>query len=364
MRRVKKSIFLLGLCVLFTGCESVKEESPAVNEDISSISKVADVGESADETTGSGDEDYYLYEEFVADIQKAAESGSFDNLDISSAAKESLGKKYEGRARDWVDICGYLEEDLDGNGIKELIIGSNDYMPETEVMDFSGSSIYDIFTVKDGQMEHVFKREDGEACYFGTDKMIVREIGDFNSDDGSYSAMFCNYVNDNLEVSEKLMTSGTDYVCTDEKSGTEKTISWEEISEFVKKNCNGNVEFIKFKELPKASKKVVHVFWQEDETGYGIAFDERFKRRIKLYEDHTGIEHYADIDVCFTWDDEKLTYTGVANPSGDNSFFDSDMVGSGDKIDGLDTCYYKIEGNTVKMSESPDFKECSVWNVD
>lgn len=64
---------------------------------------------------------------------------------------------------------GYLIEDIDGNGTDELIFGQND--------DWNGV-IYDLYTISDGELVHVFSGGERDRYYFCENGMIANEGAD------------------------------------------------------------------------------------------------------------------------------------------------------------------------------------------
>lgn len=59
------------------------------------------------------------------------------------------------------EIPGYLIKDIDGDGTEELIFGSNTVKPD----DWDGV-IYDIYTISDSELVHVFEGWDRNTGYF------------------------------------------------------------------------------------------------------------------------------------------------------------------------------------------------------
>lgn len=69
------------------------------------------------------------------------------------------------------EILGYLIEDIDGNGIDELIFGGNGTRPDGS---WDGI-IYDIYTISDGELVHVLNGWERNRYYFCENGMIANE---------------------------------------------------------------------------------------------------------------------------------------------------------------------------------------------
>lgn len=68
---------------------------------------------------------------------------------------------------------GYLIEDIDGNGTDELIFGQND-----DPGSAWNGVIYDLYTISDGELVHVFSGGERDVYYFCENGMIANEGAD------------------------------------------------------------------------------------------------------------------------------------------------------------------------------------------
>ncbi len=64
---------------------------------------------------------------------------------------------------------GYVLKDIDGNGIQELLFGENYGDPQ------NGTVLYDMYTIKDGTLVHVFDGWDRNRYYLCTNGNFINE---------------------------------------------------------------------------------------------------------------------------------------------------------------------------------------------
>lgn len=69
------------------------------------------------------------------------------------------------------EILGYLIEDIDGDGTAELLIGENAAKPD----DIWDGIIYDLYTISDGELVHVFDGWERNRYYLCENGMIANE---------------------------------------------------------------------------------------------------------------------------------------------------------------------------------------------
>lgn len=114
---------------------------------------------------------------------------------VIAAARESIGKIDETipaeygfsvamKTGGYDEILGYLIEDIDGDGVDELIFGGNGTDPS--LYDTWKSVIYDIYTISDGKLIHVLNGWNRNRYYFCESGMIANE-GSSGADDSNYS---------------------------------------------------------------------------------------------------------------------------------------------------------------------------------
>lgn len=85
---------------------------------------------------------------------------------------------------------GYLIEDIDGNGTEELIFGQND-----ESGSLWDGVIYDLYTISDGELVHVFSGMEKYRFYFCENGLIANEW-----DDGFARSIYAYYSFEGTEL--------------------------------------------------------------------------------------------------------------------------------------------------------------------
>ncbi len=104
------------------------------------------------------------------------------------------------------DALGYALEDLDGNGVPELLIGA---MPDlgNDSLPYSSGIIYDVFTLEDGQPRRVVVSWERSRNYLTQDNRILLE----GSNGAAYSVMSLYSLNGtSLELEQSLRTTLVD----------------------------------------------------------------------------------------------------------------------------------------------------------
>ena len=118
--------------------------------------------------------DYSLYDdviEKVSDVKSRIAGGDDidyterDNLDISDLFYQPT---------DGYDPFGYTRRDLDGDGVEELILGYNSASGD----EYFSNLILDLYTIRDGQLIHVFDGGERNRYYLTTDGMIENQGSD------------------------------------------------------------------------------------------------------------------------------------------------------------------------------------------
>lgn len=368
----KRGLLLLLVSAVLTGCQpsdissiigDVLDKEEAVEAD-DAAEAATDAGASDESGAGqsnsaASDEDYGVYEDLISKIKEGLEKGDLKLSELDLSEKTVLPYVPE-TSEDYKDnedndVYGYLTKDLDGDGTKELILGANSYIAGTKVpLGSYDSVIYDIFTLKDGNLAHVLKLGEKERYFLGADDAIVKEQGGEAASLPSVEVIgsFYKVAGDKLELVDGIRCEFDGegpvyyYSTKDPYKDTSSKITFEKYDEIIADRCSEFVEFTKFVEPPKADKKVT-VYTQETSLGYWEIdyLVDREKKYIKLYDDNTGeldLKYNGDGGYYkFTYDDNKIHVTGwINNPD----------AGVGDKIDGIEY-EYKIEGNTLKFKD-------------
>lgn len=117
------------------------------------------------------------YGELIAAVKECISKGEImvpENYDFSDVMLTS--GYYSGGTR------GYLIEDIDGNGVDELIFGENGSEPDGT----QGGIIYDIYTMSDGELVHVLNGWVRNRYYLCENGMIANE-GSSGAGNSNYS---------------------------------------------------------------------------------------------------------------------------------------------------------------------------------
>lgn len=150
---------------------------------------------------GSGATEFTSYDELISTIQDGLENGFSEDqqmsLDISTCFYMNNSD---------FEILGYMIKDLDGDGVDELLLGENsaDGLGPDEGWD---SIIYDLYTMQDGKVVHVFDGWERNRYYMCTDGTIANE----GSSGAAYSSWaYYNYKDGKLNIIESVFTDEDD----------------------------------------------------------------------------------------------------------------------------------------------------------
>lgn len=196
IRRIMLSV--LCICILLTamGCNNHREEQtesdiPASGYDTETGNEVLseDGRESADVTESDREEQTeselpQCYKELIASATECIEGNVKEDEDYEFSFIIYAYGAYQGASGGY----GYLIEDIDGNGTEELIFGANG----------SGASdgvIYDLYTIDDGELVHVFDGGERDRYYLCENGMIANE-----GSSGASTSVFAYYVFEGTEL--------------------------------------------------------------------------------------------------------------------------------------------------------------------
>lgn len=159
----------LKLCTVdeFDGLIAAKEKEAGLTEEIKNGEKVSWTkldnteffDEKPQETT---DVDYGVYDDFICRLKTEISKESWDSL-YDYVEKHGLSDElypYINDDYDYGITAGYLQTDIDGDGVDELILGttSQDTTESGEPWYYNDNDqIYDLFTIRDGKLLHVFE---------------------------------------------------------------------------------------------------------------------------------------------------------------------------------------------------------------
>ncbi|MBO4911463.1 MAG: hypothetical protein J5504_01955 [Butyrivibrio sp.] len=364
----KRVLATMMLCVFLTGCqtdvssivEGIKGELEDVSSDAGAEASVEATSEDSgdDTTTASASEaDYKLYDDLIADLKAAKESGSVGNLDVS----KKIFSAPKGEEYDFSEVYGYLKKDLDGDGTDELILGSNSYIeglgiPLGKRYD---TYIYDIFTINDGKLVHVVNCGENESYYFGPEGEIIREEWGLEKPI-DLMATFSKFNKDKLELVDGIRQEYHEdakeseeyknyYSDKDPYKDVSNEIEYEKWHDIVGKHGNAFVKFTPFEEPAKTTKNYTVYTNTFEEDYLDSAIQYLWKSYVILFDDNTGIvSDYGGEGRCYMikWDDKEITTTG---------WVDGD--GKLQAVNDSSPKPYSIDGDKLKFGEEEYIKE-------
>ncbi len=171
--------------------EGDKEETTEVQENESTL-EPEDIAE-------EGINEYQPYYDLLDEIAAGLQNGFTDEqviggLEISTRFFGAMNAPYE--------ILGWMMMDLDGDGIDELLLGEN--APEGEFkIEGWDSIIYDIYTIKNGNIVHVASGAERCRYHLCDDGTIARE----GSSGASYTSYeYYRYLDGELRILESIFS--------------------------------------------------------------------------------------------------------------------------------------------------------------
>jgi len=153
--------------------EVAVEENTEVEADKDAEKETEEVVQTADETTENAeqttDDKYSKYEELIADCRDTITKGydEYNEDDHLFSYMFAMYGEY--------DISGYAMMDLDGDGTDELIFGSNAASADMEEDNSWRSVVYNIFTLKDGEIVTLVDGGERNRYYICPDKTVANE---------------------------------------------------------------------------------------------------------------------------------------------------------------------------------------------
>ena len=183
----------IGVLMTAVGC-SLQTETPVSSEETEETTTLS--GDSRENVTERVTEESTEERDYYGELIEAArtchvekDEEVLENYDFSSVLMTS--GDYE--------VLGYLIEDLDGDGIDELIFGGNVTEPDAA---WDGI-IYDIYTISDGELIHVLDGWERNRYFLCENGMIANE--------GSSGAADSNYTYFTFEKSELHLVESVIY---------------------------------------------------------------------------------------------------------------------------------------------------------
>lgn len=146
------------------------------------------------ETTEALSQEHDYYGELIEAARKCnveKDEEILENYDFSSVIIRT--NEYE--------VLGYLIQDIDGDGVEELIFGGNSTEPDSA---WDGI-IYDIYTISDGELIHVLDGWERNRYFLCENGMIANE-GSSGAADSNYT--YFTFENSELHLVESVIYDG------------------------------------------------------------------------------------------------------------------------------------------------------------
>lgn len=178
------------------GHDVVSSDSITVSESDAPVMEVVTSEESQETISDNIQEiDYSPYYALIEELTDGLKNGFTEdqqiNLDVTSCFYYT-DPSYE--------IIGYMLMDIDGDGINELLFGANS--PDgSGPEDGWDSIVYDVYTINDGMMLHIFSGAERSRYYLCENGTIANE----GSDGAAYTIYnYYDYVDDSLKIIESV----------------------------------------------------------------------------------------------------------------------------------------------------------------
>ena len=207
MTKIMKYILCIALCLSLVACgteekEEIKTEPVDTETEVTTEKESEAVTVTEDKTEEETEEekeevDYSPYYEIIDHVESL--TGSEDDLKYYNEEPGGLSAIFF-QQYFLQDDLGYAIQDLDGNGIDELIFcdnGNPDYPSE------SGSMIFTIYTIDKGELENVFYGWERYNAIITQDGEIITS----GSGGAAYHSWeFFDYVDNQLILKECIYT--------------------------------------------------------------------------------------------------------------------------------------------------------------
>lgn len=148
-----------------------------------------------EQSEGEDRKEYEYYQELIAAAEECIQNRDAKIQEKYGFSSMLMTSGEEG-------MLGYRIEDIDGNGIDELIFGES----RTERNSTWDSMIYDVYTISDGEPVHVLNGCERNRYYFCENGMIANE-GFSGAANSNYS--YFTFEGSKLHLVESVIYDGT-----------------------------------------------------------------------------------------------------------------------------------------------------------
>jgi len=167
MKAIRNTILVTtavsALCVgTLAGCGNARKGQDEVSQSVSSV-PVEETSSTVQEKPVEETIDYSPYDELIAEATEILSNGR----DEDAVASDRMSSVF--MLQGDYETLGYLRQDLDGNGVEELIFGGN-----SDLEEFNGV-IYDVYTIDNGELVHVLDGWERNRFYLCTNGCIANE---------------------------------------------------------------------------------------------------------------------------------------------------------------------------------------------
>ena len=210
--------------------------------------------------------DYSPYDELIAEATEILSNGRNEDAFVSDRMSSVFQMQGD------YETLGYLRQDLDGNGVEELIFGGN-----SDMEGFNGV-IYDIYTIDRGELVHVLDGWERNRFYLCTNGCIANEASG-----GAFLSAYQYYtyadakinIKETVEYNEWHDQENPWFYTTIEVSGLEEDdydnlepISEEKASEIMNSYEYVELQYTPFVEKAETSQEDMESEINEDEPVY------------------------------------------------------------------------------------------------
>ena len=346
------------LCVgMLAGCGNNGQKQ---NDDLQSVASapVEEMSSAIQEEPLEETIDYSPYDELIAEATEILSNGR----DEDTVAPERMSSVFVMQGD--YETLGYLRQDLDGNGVEELIFGGN-----SDMEGFNGV-IYDIYSIDNGELVHVLDGWERNRFYLCTNGCIANEAsgGAFLS-----AYQYYTYADGKISIKETVeynaeydpdnpwfYTTKEINELTEDDNANIKSLTEEEASEIMDSYEYVELQYTSFVEKAETAQEDVESEINEDEPIY------YWGQLLGKKDDFLDSEKLGDV-VSVEKDGNTLKIYASFNRSNESFEEDAEYLEYDDYIFTLgdDISYYGTGGEDPEpfvYSEEEFFEICESYN--